>query len=107
VRVETLLRSGASWDGQPYDSYLSGQPELSISRSVAMESTSVYWIPVYQILEARGLEVRLPGTYPNVFCCPLLVQISGAQFSWPRTPACHAGGRGFKSRRSGQISQEL
>ena len=26
-------------------------------RSVAMESTSVYWIPVYQILEARGIEV--------------------------------------------------
>lgn len=25
-------------------------------RSVAMESTSVYWIPVYQILESRGLE---------------------------------------------------
>jgi transposase len=24
--------------------------------SVAMESTSVYWIPVYQILEARGLK---------------------------------------------------
>src|ERR1700674_820089 len=24
--------------------------------SVAMESTSVYWIPVYQILESRGLE---------------------------------------------------
>jgi transposase len=24
-----------------------------------MESTSVYWIPVYQILEARGLEVYL------------------------------------------------
>ena len=28
-------------------------------RSVAMESTSVYWIPIYQILEARGLEVCL------------------------------------------------
>ena len=28
-------------------------------RSVAMESTSVYWIPVYQILEARGFEVCL------------------------------------------------
>ena len=28
-------------------------------RSVAMESTSVYWIPIYQILEARGLEVYL------------------------------------------------
>lgn len=28
-------------------------------RSVAMESTSVYWIPVFEILEARGLEVML------------------------------------------------
>jgi transposase len=28
-------------------------------RSVAMESTSVYWIPVYQILEERGFEVYL------------------------------------------------
>ena len=27
--------------------------------SVAMESTSVYWIPVYELLEARGLEVVL------------------------------------------------
>src|SRR2546430_2977260 len=26
-------------------------------RSVAMESTSVYWIPLHQILEARGAEV--------------------------------------------------
>jgi len=28
-------------------------------RTVAMESTGVYWIPVFQILEARGLEVYL------------------------------------------------
>src|SRR5229473_4827742 len=27
--------------------------------SVAMESTSVYWIPIYELLEARGIEVRL------------------------------------------------
>lgn len=27
--------------------------------SVAMEATGVYWIPVYEILEARGFEVRL------------------------------------------------
>jgi hypothetical protein len=27
--------------------------------SVAMESTGVYWIPLYQVLEARGLEVCL------------------------------------------------
>ena len=32
--------------------------ECSI-RTVAMESTSVYWIPVYQILESRGIEVCL------------------------------------------------
>ena len=28
-------------------------------RTVAMESTGVYWIPVYQILETRGFEVFL------------------------------------------------
>jgi len=28
-------------------------------RTVAMESTGVYWIPLFQILEARGLEVHL------------------------------------------------
>jgi transposase len=27
--------------------------------TIAMESTSVYWIPVFEILEARGFEVRL------------------------------------------------
>jgi len=27
--------------------------------SVAMESTSVYWIPIYEILESRGIEVLL------------------------------------------------
>jgi transposase len=26
-------------------------------RTVAMESTGVYWIPLYQILEERGFEV--------------------------------------------------
>jgi transposase len=31
--------------------------------TVAMESTSVYWIPLYQILEARGLEVCLVKTW--------------------------------------------
>src|SRR5664280_607587 len=50
-------------------------------RSVAMESTSVYWIPVYQILESRGLEVCLvnaqhvknvPGRKPDVSDCQWL-----------------------------------
>jgi len=28
-------------------------------KTVAMESTGVYWIPAFQILERRGFEVRL------------------------------------------------
>ena len=32
-------------------------------RSVAMESTGVYWIPLYQILEARGFEVFLVNAH--------------------------------------------
>jgi transposase len=49
--------------------------------SVAMESTSVYWIPVYQILESRGLEVYLvnaqhvknvPGRKTDVSDCQWL-----------------------------------
>ena len=30
--------------------------------TVAMESTGVYWIPVYEILEARGFRVHLVGS---------------------------------------------
>lgn len=26
-------------------------------KSVAMESTSVYWIPLYELLESKGIEV--------------------------------------------------
>ncbi len=49
--------------------------------SVVMESTSVYWIPIYQILEARGLEVYLvnaqhvknvPGRKTDVSDCQWL-----------------------------------
>src|SRR3954465_16066205 len=32
-------------------------------RSLGMESTSVYWIPVYQILEFRGFEVYLVNAH--------------------------------------------
>jgi hypothetical protein len=32
-------------------------------RSVAMESTGVYWIPLYQILETHGLEVFLVNAH--------------------------------------------
>jgi len=50
-------------------------------KTVAMESTSVYWIPLFQILEARGLEVCLvnarhvknvPGRKTDVSDCQWL-----------------------------------
>ena len=50
-------------------------------RTVAMDSTGVYWIPLMQILEARGLEVYLvnakhvknvPGRRTDISDCPWL-----------------------------------
>ena len=52
--------------------------------TVAMESTSVYWIPVYEILEARGFEVYLvnarhlknvPGRKTDVLDCQWIQQL--------------------------------
>ena len=52
--------------------------------TVAMESTSVYWIPLYQILETRGFEVILvnarhvknvPGRKTDVLDCQWLGQL--------------------------------
>jgi len=52
--------------------------------TVAMESTGIYWIPVFEILERRGLEVRLvnarhvknvPGRKSDVLDCQWLQQL--------------------------------
>lgn len=52
--------------------------------TVAMESTGVYWIPVFEILESRGLEVKLvnarhvknvPGRKTDVLDCQWLQQL--------------------------------
>ncbi len=52
--------------------------------TVAMESTGVYWIPLYQILQARGFEVNLvnarhaknvPGRKTDVADCQWLQQL--------------------------------
>jgi transposase len=54
--------------------------------TVAMESTGVYWIPVYEILEARGFEVYLvnarhlknvPGRKTDVLDCQWIQQLHG------------------------------
>lgn len=53
-------------------------------KTIAMESTSVYWIPVFQILENRGFEVKLvnaryvknvPGRKSDVQDCQWLQQL--------------------------------
>lgn len=53
-------------------------------QTVAMESTGVYWIPVYEILQARGLEVLLvdarhvknvPGRKTDVLDCQWLQEL--------------------------------
>ncbi len=53
-------------------------------KTVAMESTSVYWIPVFQILESRGFEVKLvnaryvknvPGRKTDVQDCQWLQRL--------------------------------
>ena len=53
-------------------------------KTVAMESTSIYWIPLFEILEERGFEVRLvnprhlknvPGRKSDVLDCQWLRQL--------------------------------
>jgi transposase len=53
-------------------------------RTVAMESTGVYWIPVFELLERRGFEVRLvdarhvhhvPGRKSDVLDCQWIQQL--------------------------------
>lgn len=65
---ELFVAVPADRDGQPVRSFPTFTRDLVALadwlqschiRSVAMESTSVYWIPVYQILEERGFEVYL------------------------------------------------
>jgi transposase len=53
-------------------------------KTIAMESTSVYWIPVYELLESRGFEVLLvnarhiqnvPGRKSDVLDCQWIQQL--------------------------------
>lgn len=43
VQSETLLRTGSSWDGEPYKSYPSGQPQLSILKITLAPHTELEW----------------------------------------------------------------
>src|SRR5215472_18851253 len=43
VQSRILLRSSSSWDGAPYRSYTSGQPELSILKITLAPHTQLEW----------------------------------------------------------------
>jgi quercetin dioxygenase-like cupin family protein len=43
VQSETLLRTGSSWDGEPYKTYPPGQPELSILKITLAPHTELEW----------------------------------------------------------------
>jgi transposase len=62
-------------------------------RSVAMESTGVYWIPLYQILETQGFEVFLvnahhvknvPGRKSDVSDCQWIQYLHSVGFHMGR-----------------------
>jgi transposase len=87
---ELFVAVNADRDHQPVRSFPTRTRDLNALadwlqqcgvRSVAMESTSVYWIPVYQILESCGLGVCLvnaqqvknvPGRKTDVSDCQWL-----------------------------------
>jgi hypothetical protein len=65
---EVFVAVPADRDPEPVRSFTTFTRDLNAAadwlqkcgiRSVAMESTSVYWIPLHQILETRGFEVYL------------------------------------------------
>jgi quercetin dioxygenase-like cupin family protein len=43
VQSKTLLRASSSWDGEPYKSYPSGQPELSVLKITVAPHTQLEW----------------------------------------------------------------
>jgi quercetin dioxygenase-like cupin family protein len=43
LRVETLLQTSSSWDGEPYKSYSAGKPELTILKIIIAPHTKLEW----------------------------------------------------------------
>ena len=43
VQTQILLSASSSWDGEPYQSYPSGQPELSVLKIILAPHTQLEW----------------------------------------------------------------
>jgi transposase len=81
-RDEVTVREFKSFTADLYE--LADWLERCGIKTVAMESTGIYWIPLFEILEARGFEVRLvnprhlknvPGRKSDVLDCQWLQQL--------------------------------
>jgi hypothetical protein len=91
-----ILRRAVDGDPQPVRRFSTFTEDLMAAadwlkrcaiKTVAMESTGVYWIPLFQILEARGMEVCLvnarhvknvPGRKSDVCDCQWLQHLHSA-----------------------------
>ena len=83
-RDDQPVREFAAFTGDLYQ--MADWLEACGIETVAMESTGVYWIPVFQVLEERGFEVKLvdarqlkrvPGRKTDVADCQWLQQLHG------------------------------
>jgi len=92
-RAEEAVRTFRSFTG---DLHLLADwlKEVGIT-TIAMESTGVYWIPVFEILEARGFEVLLvnardvknvPGRKTDVNDAQWLQQLHEHEFTYADSP---------------------
>jgi quercetin dioxygenase-like cupin family protein len=43
IQVETLIETTSSWDGMPYKSYPSGQPQITILKYTIAPQTTMKW----------------------------------------------------------------
>jgi quercetin dioxygenase-like cupin family protein len=43
IQVETLIQTTSSWDGTPYKSYPSGQPQITILKYTVASQTTMKW----------------------------------------------------------------
>ena len=95
---EVFVAVPADRDPEPVRSFTTFTRDLNAAadwlqkcgiRSVAMESTSVYWIPLHQILETRGFEVYLvnaqhvknvPGRKTDVSDCQWIQYLHSVGF---------------------------
>jgi transposase len=102
---DLFVAAGADRDSQPVRRFPTFTRDLHALadwlqhcgvRSVAMESTSVYWIPIYQILEARCSEVCLvnaqhvknvPGRKTDVLRLPVASVPALCRFAPSQLPA--------------------